>query len=440
MGHAWSFEGQTIIAIKGSAENVIEHCVLQPQDKKALLKEIDKLALQGLRVLAAAYKIVDQTPRTLTNLKDLQFVSLMGFHDPPKPEAKQAVLACYKAGIAVRMITGDHPQTALHIAEAVGIKHGNRVVNGFELEALSDQDLAKRIKDVYVFSRVIPEQKLRIVRALQASGEIVAMIGDGVNDAPSLKESDVGIAMGRQGTNVAREAADIILTDDKLVTIVNAIHDGRRIYDNIQKAVSYIFGIHIYIILTALIIPLLGLPSLLLPIHIILLELIIDPTCSLVFEGMPAEPDIMQRKPRDPAQPLISNTRFMRIILKSLSVFVLTAATYIISLKLGMTEEAARTLGFSVILWSNLFQVLSQVSRNKITLFALDFFKNKTFLGVYAAIFVLIISLIYLPGLNRLFGFASVPILLFALTILIGYMPTLGSDLYKKLPVRGVGR
>lgn len=312
MGHAWSLDGKALLAIKGSAEQVIEHCLLTEEMRRTLLENIEQLSARGLRVLAVAQKQLtdDRTPPSLVGIKNLEFVTLLAFHDPPKAGARQAVLACQRAGITVRMITGDHPQTALHIAEAVGLKHNNRVINGSEIELLPEDELIKRLKGVYVFSRIIPDQKLKIIHALQRMGEIVAMIGDGVNDAPSLKEADVGIAMGRQGTNVAREAADMVLMDDQLGTVVNAIHDGRRIYDNIQKAVSYVFGIHVYIILIALAIPLMNLPALLLPIHIVILELIIDPTCALVFEAMPAEPDTMRRKPRDPQRPLISANRF----------------------------------------------------------------------------------------------------------------------------------
>lgn len=434
MGIAWSGtdDGYTL-AIKGSAEDVVGRCPLSPDRKKNLLREIERLAQQGLRVLAVAQKHLPKTPHNLGSQDGYEFVGLLGFHDPPKPGAKQAVSACRRAGITVRMITGDHPQTALHIAEAIGLQHDGKVISGSEIQNLSDQDLVQRIKNAKVFARIIPEQKLRIVHALQSGGEIVGMIGDGVNDAPSLKEADVSIAMGKQGTNVAREAADMVLTDDELDTVVNAIHDGRRIYDNIQKAISYVFGIHIYIILTALIIPLLGLSPLLLPIHIILLELIIDPTCSLVFESMPAEPDVMKRPPREPERPIISAKQFVRIVAGGLAVFALTAGTYVAALRFGLTTDAARTLGFSVILWSNLFQVLGQISKEKLTIMVLGFFKNKVFLSVYLSVFTLVLALIYLPYLNTLFGFSSVPIILLALTVLIGFVPTLGNDIYKKI-------
>lgn len=435
VGHAWSLDGKTILAIKGGAEQIIDHCLLNEETRRTLSDNIEQLSSRGLRVLAVAKKqpIDGRPPSSLANIKDLEFVALLAFHDPPKDGAKQAILACQRAGITVRMITGDHPQTALHIAEAVGIKHSGRVINGPEIESLPEDELIRRIKGVYVFSRIIPDQKLKIVHALQRMGEIVAMIGDGVNDAPSLKEANVGIAMGLQGTNVAREAADMVLMDDQLGTVVNAIHDGRRIYDNIQKAVSYIFGIHVYVILIALAIPLMNLPALLLPIHIIILELIIDPTCALVFEAMPAEPETMRRKPLDPQKPLISANRFLRVFLRGLSVFILAAGAYLISLNLGYPAEVARTMGFSVILWSNLFQVIGSISKTKPTLFSLNFLKNKAFIGVYAVMLVAFVGLVYLPKINAHLGLTAIPIPYFLLAAFLGFLPALSGDIYKKI-------
>ena len=433
MGLAWRVGEKILLVVKGSAEQVLEHCALKPEERLAFIQEVDGLAMKGLRVLAVACRELEEKnlPDSLGDLKDLEFVTLLGYHDPPRPEAKRAVLACQRAGISVRMITGDHPQTALHIAQAVGIRHKDQIVTGAEIEALSEEQLMDRLKNAYIFARVIPNQKLKIVHALQRSGEIVAMIGDGVNDAPSLKEANVGIAMGRKGTNVAREASDMILMDDQLITVVNSIHDGRRIFDNIQKGVSYVFGIHVYIILTALTIPLMGLPALLLPIHIILLELVIDPTCSLVLEAMPAEPDTMQRKPRDPKRPIISGKGFLRILLKGISIYALTAGTYLIALHYGVSTEVARTLGFSVILWSNLFQVISLVSRTRPAFLTLDFLKNRTFLVVYAIVLVGYVGLLYLPQINKALGLASIPLSLFPLPLALGAIPALISDLYK---------
>ncbi|MFA5130398.1 MAG: cation-translocating P-type ATPase [Patescibacteria group bacterium] len=440
MGYAWKTDEGITVAIKGSAEQLIEHCELSEAVRKELLMRVDELSAQGLRVLAVVQKSLPdgRPPAKIENISDYAFVALLGFHDPPKAQAKQAILACLRAGITVRMITGDHPQTALHIAQAVGIKHKNRFITGQEIESLTEEALVERMKDVYVFARIIPEQKLKIVRALQRAGEVVAMIGDGVNDAPSLKEADVGIAMGLQGTNVAREASDMILMDDQLNTVVGAIHDGRRIFDNIQKSITYIFGIHVYIILIALLIPLMGLPALLLPIHIVLIELIIDPTCSLVFEAMPAESDIMKRKPRDPKQPLLSSKTFVRIFLNGLCIFFLTAFVYFISLRTGASTETARTLGFSIILWSNLFNVLSFVSRTKPIIFTLAFIKNKAFASIYAIMLVFFISLVYLPKINVRLGLTSIPIPWFLFTLFLGFLPAFVNDLYKKAKTREI--
>ncbi|MDD2786206.1 MAG: cation-translocating P-type ATPase [Patescibacteria group bacterium] len=434
IGYAWKNAGKTTLYAKGGAEQIIERSKLTAEEKKLLLKNVDKLSARGMRVLALAKKNVrGALPVTLSKADNFEFISLLAFRDPPKTEAKQAVLACERAGIAVRMITGDHPKTALHIATAVGINHKNKIMTGLEIDAMTDEELTSRIHGIKIFARVQPEQKLKIVRALQAAGEIVAMIGDGVNDAPSLKEADVGIAMGLGGTNVAREAADMILMDDQLNTVVSTIHDGRRIYDNIQKGISYIFGIHIYVILIALVVPLMGMPSLLLPIHIVLIELIIDPTCSLVFEAMPAEADIAKRKPLDPKRPIISIKRFLRILVQGISIFALTFATYYLALKYGASVETARTLGFSVILWSNLFNVITAASYRKPELLTGDILKNKTFLVVYTVMLVAFVGMIYLPHINFKLSLTSIPVSLFLMTVALGLIPAIGSDIYKKM-------
>ncbi|MFA6161546.1 MAG: cation-translocating P-type ATPase [Patescibacteria group bacterium] len=436
IGYAWKNAGKTTLYAKGGAEQIIERSKLTAEEKKLLLKNVDKLSARGMRVLALAKKNVrGALPATLSKADNFEFISLLAFRDPPKTEAKQAVLACERAGIAVRMITGDHPKTALHIATAVGINHKNKIMTGMEIDAMTDEELTSRIRGIKIFARVQPEQKLKIVRALQAAGEVVAMIGDGVNDAPSLKEADVGIAMGLGGTNVAREAADMILMDDQLNTVVSTIHDGRRIYDNIQKGISYIFGIHIYVILIALVVPLMGMPSLLLPIHIVLIELIIDPTCSLVFEAMPAEADIAKRKPLDPKRPIISIKRFLRILVQGISIFALTFATYYLALKYGASVETARTLGFSVILWSNLFNVITAASYRKPVLLSGDIFKNKTFLIVYTVMLIAFIGMIYLPRVNFKLSLTSVSASLFLMTVVLGLIPAIGSDIYKKMRV-----
>ncbi|MDF1497720.1 MAG: cation-translocating P-type ATPase [Patescibacteria group bacterium] len=435
MGHLWSSGEERDLVIKGSAEQVVARCSVSESKRKQLLEEIDTMAGKGLRVLAVASKKFTEKrePNTLSRVKNFNFVALLGFRDPPRADAKKAVSLAQQAGITVRMITGDHPQTAMHIAKAVGICCSKGVVTGKELSRISETDLTDKIHDMYVFARINPEQKLKIISALKRRGEVVAMMGDGVNDAPSLKNADIGVAMGKRGTNVARESADIILLDDRLLTVVQAVGDGRRIFDNIQKAIGYIFIVHVYIILTALLIPLSGLPILLTPIHIILLELVIDPTCALVFESIPAEADIMKRKPRNPKKAIISLRRLASVFAIGIMIFIITTAVYVSSLRYGMDTEQARTVGFSVIIWTNLLLVLTSVSHKHMFGHLFDFIKNKTFLSVYLAVIVGLIVLVYVPVINNRFGFHTIPLWLFFGTALLGLIPLAFGEILKQL-------
>ncbi len=435
MGQVWRSGNDECLTIKGSAENVIERCSLSKQQKDELLKQIDFMAGKGLRVLATAKKTVSDKNISagLNQTNDFDFVALLGFRDPPRIDAKKAISIARRAGIRVRMITGDHPQTALHIAKAVGIVTAYGVITGSELDDMNEADLLKSIEKIHVFARINPEQKLKIISALKSKGEVVAMMGDGVNDAPSLKDADIGIAMGERGTNVAREAADITLLDDRLITVVQAVGDGRRIFDNIQKAVSYIFIVHVYIILTALLIPLSGLPILLTPIHIVLLELIIDPTCSLVFEGIPAEKDIMKRKPRNPIKALITMRQLIRVCLTGALIFVLTFAVYKTALDQGCTPPQARTVAFGLIVWTNLLLVLTAGSKKRLFGQMGSFFKNKAFIFVYSSVIIGLLILIYVPVINNKFGFEAIPLWILFGVAAIGTLPLLFGELLKIL-------
>ncbi len=433
MGQVWKIQGENHLIVKGSAEDVLEKCSLTRQQKNQLIEMIDVMASKGLRILATAKKIIKDKnlPQNLDKIKDLEFVSLLGFRDPPRTDAKKAVALARQAGIRVRMITGDHPQTALHIAKAVGITTNQDVITGTKVDCMTESDLIKAMETVYVFARINPEQKLKIITALKNRGEVTAMIGDGVNDAPSLKNADIGIAMGEKGTNVAREVADIILLDDRLITIMQAVKDGRRIFDNIQKAISFIFVVHIYIILTALLIPLSGLPILLTPINIVLLELIIDPICSLVFEGIPAEKDIMRRKPRNQQKPLISLRQLTRVCLIGILIFTLIFVIYKIALNQGCSHPQARTVAFSLMAWINLLLALTVGSKKNLFEQIRNFFKNKIFLFVYSSVIIGLLLLIYFPFVNNKFGFEAIPLWVLLGVAIIGALPLLFGELLK---------
>ena len=362
MGHVWEHDNEIIIASKGSPEKIMTLCDLTPEQKAGISERLTSLSQAGLRVIGVAYAKAGnekEIPERLTDCR-LTFAGLVGLSDPPREGVKENIGICTKAGMRVVMITGDNGVTATAIAKAVGIPNCENVLTGDELNKLSDDDLKERVKTVNLFARVIPEHKMRIVKALQENGEIVAMTGDGVNDAPALKHANIGIAMGQRGSDVSREAADLILTNDNFLTIVETVHDGRRIYDNIKKASGYIFTIHIPIAFAALIAPLLGIAPadlLLLPVHVVLLELVIDPTCSIVLERQPAETDIMEKPPRRPNESILPTGFLLRHILQGIIVFAASFGIYFYYLKQTDNAVLARSVGLTVILLANLMLV-----------------------------------------------------------------------------------
>jgi ATPase, P-type (transporting), HAD superfamily, subfamily IC len=294
------------------------------------------MASKGLRILGVA-----KSSFSLSELPRIQhdfvftFLGLIGFADPVRPGIAEAVSECYAAGIRIIMITGDYPRTASNIADQIGILHTDNTVTGTDLTKCSDDDLKERLKTATVFARAVPEQKLRIVRALKANNEVVAMTGDGVNDAPALKSADIGIAMGGRGTDVAREASSLVLLDDNFTSIVSAVRLGRRIYDNLKKAMAYIFSIHIPIAGMSLIPVIFDMPLILMPMHIVFLELIIDPTCSIVFEAEKEEQDIMNRPPRSADERLFTPKTLFLSLMQGFVVLGVVMLVYLYSLMSG---------------------------------------------------------------------------------------------------------
>lgn len=363
MGHVWRRDNGLLIAAKGSPEKILSVCNISDNDRNIAEHKIAEMSGEGLRVIAVAFmKPLDDSeiPESLRQ-STLTLLGLVGLADPPREGIADDIAICNKAGIRVVMITGDNGVTASAIAKKIGIKGYDNIITGDMLGEMSDEELREKVKNVSIFSRVIPEHKMRIVRAFRDNGEIVAMTGDGVNDAPALKYADIGIAMGKRGSEVSREAADLILMDDNFTTIVDTVRDGRRIYDNIRKAVGYVFTIHLPIAFASLIAPLLGISPvavLLLPLHVVLLELIIDPTCSIVLERQPAETDIMDRPPRDPKDNIVNSKILIKSIAQGLVIFAASFGTYLYILG-GHAENAplARAMGLSIIMLSNLFLV-----------------------------------------------------------------------------------
>jgi P-type Ca2+ transporter type 2C len=363
MGHVWNHEQEIVIAAKGSPERIVTLCDLTPTELNQVETKLDEMSRQGLRVIGVAAMKTDRQSDIPASLLDctLTFCGLVGLSDPPRESVREDIRLCSQAGVRVVMITGDNGLTASSIARQIGMPNSSQVINGDELDQMNDEELRLRIQDNNIFARVVPEHKMRIVMAFKDNGEVVAMTGDGVNDAPALKYADIGIAMGKRGSEVSREAADLILMDDNFSTIVSTIQDGRRIYDNIRKSVGYVFTIHIPIAFASLAAPLLNIPPahlLLLPLHVVLLELIIDPTCSIVLERQPPEHNIMSRPPRDPSEKILSAGILFKSILQGIVIFAASFGLYLLFLGLYPDDPSlARTMGLVTIILSNLFLV-----------------------------------------------------------------------------------
>lgn len=363
MGHVWKSDENIIVTAKGSPERILTICSLTVNERKIAENKILEMSRQGLRVIAVGQmklNNINEIPETLKECS-LELCGLIGLADPPRESVKEDIKTCTKAGVRVVMITGDNGITASSIAKQINMPNSDKIITGEELNNMSDEQLKERVKEVSIFSRVVPEHKMRIVKAFKENGEIVAMTGDGVNDAPALKHADIGIAMGKRGSEVSREAADLILLDDNFSTIVETIKDGRRIYDNIRKAVGYVFTIHIPIAFGALLAPILGISPanlLLLPLHVVLLELVIDPTCSIVLERQPAEDDIMERAPRDPNEKILTTKTLFKSILQGLIIFGASFGTYYEFLNQNPgNAPLARAMGLTIILLANVLLV-----------------------------------------------------------------------------------
>jgi Ca2+-transporting ATPase len=333
------------VAAKGAPEAIAELCGLDDTGRRSLTAEADRLAAAGMRVLAVAEATtkspLPETPRGFS----FTLLGLAGLADPLRTSVPAAIRECQAAGIRVVMITGDYPITAQAIAREAGLG-GEDVLDGPSIERMSDAELAAAVARVSVFARIVPAQKLRIVSAFKADGAVVAMTGDGVNDAPSLKAADIGIAMGGRGTDVAREASSLVLLDDDFGSIVRTIRLGRRIYDNLRKAMAYIIAVHVPIAGLALLPLLTGLPLIFSPVHIAFLEMVIDPVCSMVFEAEAAEDDIMRRPPRAAISPLFSPALVAWSLLQGTIAFIPLAALYVLAIGRGLPVADARSLTF----------------------------------------------------------------------------------------------
>ena len=391
------------VSAKGAPESIFPLCRLSDEELTKHKNALNEMALQGYRVLAIAEAIA---PATLPEKQidfDFSFVGLLGLEDPVRPEVPQAIKECYDAGIKVIMITGDFPATAHSIATQIGLTSQGAIITGTELSRMSDRELKEKIENTTIFARIIPEQKLRIVEALKANGEIVAMTGDGVNDATALKAANIGVAMGNKGTDVAREASSLVLLDDNFASIVSAIRLGRRIFDNLQKAMSYIMAIHIPIIgLTLFPAFFTSLPILLMPLHIIFMELIIDPACTIAFESTKDEEGSMNRKPRRPGISFFGAKQVFYSVFCGLLLLSTVMVVYFLSIREGHTEGEVRAIAFSSLIIGNIFLIVTDLSKTKNFLSVLRE-KNYSAIIILLAALMLLLLIINIPWLQSLF-------------------------------------
>lgn len=408
LSHVWQSkaDGKFIVASKGAPEVIADLCDIEDGERDAILKVVKEMSDNGLRVLGVAQ--ADFSGDTLPNSQHdfkFKFVGLLGFIDQIRPSVIGAISEAHSAGVRVIMITGDYPGTAQFIAKKIGIKNPDNFLTGEDLEKLSEPELEEKIKVTNIFARVYPEQKLLIVNALKANKEIVAMTGDGVNDAPALKAAHIGVAMGERGTDVAREASSLILLDDDFSSIVVAVRLGRRIYNNLKQSMGYLLAVHVPIAGMSVLPIFFGMPIVLFPAHIAFLELIIDPACSLVFESKKEEENIMTRPPRNIKEPMFTRrTVFLNLAQGFTSLFGLLFL-YVFAMRTGHSEAEVRSYVFISLVISNLMLIVINLSWEK-TIAKIFAQADKTLIIIFAGTLSCLAAVVYIPKLANLFHMA----------------------------------
>jgi len=423
--------GESLVITKGAFDVLLPKCQLPTSDRNALCAKHDSMAKDALRVLAIAYKVIpEETAFTTEHLEhNLTMLGLFGLIDPPRQEAKEAVALCKTAGITPVMITGDHKNTACAIAEQLGIlSPGTTALTGAEIDAMREEEFRRTIKQHTVFARVTPEHKVRIVKALQSHGEIVAMTGDGVNDAPALKAADIGCAMGKSGTDVAKNAADMILMDDNFATIVSAVEEGRGIYDNIKKAIRFLLSCNIGEIITIFFAILFGMPSPLAAVQLLWVNLITDSLPALALGMEPPEKDIMKRPPVSPKADLLDKELISNILVEGMLIGALSLLAYI----LGTHYVGnASTMAFAVLSFSQLFHAFNMRSHH--SLFQIGFFSNPQMVGAFLLCTFLQLLVITTPWLQTLFLVNPLTFIQWLIVIIFSVTPIIFVELQKKV-------
>jgi Ca2+-transporting ATPase len=394
-----------VIAAKGAPEAIVDLCHMSLKRRAVVAAQVATLARQGLRVLGVARARFGAAP--LPDIQhdfDFEFLGLLGLEDPVRPDVPQAIAECRAAGIRVVMITGDHSATALAIARAAGLADDGAVITGQAMSEMDDADLRERLADTHVFSRIPPDQKLRIVQAFRARGDVVAMTGDGVNDAPALKAADIGVAMGARGTDVAREAAALVLLTDDFASLVTAVRYGRRVFANLRKAIVFVVAVHLPIVGLSVLPVLLGWPMLLMPVHILFLQLIIDPACSIVFEAEPIEAGAMTAPPRRLDTRLFDMTVLVRGLCQGAGLLATLLLTFALARHEGESDDAARALTFSVMVLSNLGLIFANRRWDHVSMQG-RIPSNSAFQWIAAAATVLLVCILGIPTVGTLFSF-----------------------------------
>jgi Ca2+-transporting ATPase len=434
LSHVWKSRDRDeyMVASKGAPEAIADLCHLNSEQMSSLNQQINLLATQGLRVLGVARAIYSgpEWPEIQHDF-DFEFIGLIGLADPVRPTVTAALKECETAGIRVVMITGDYPETAAAIAQQIGLNIGQGgVISCTELNMMDDKTLSESVRHSNIFARMVPQQKLRLVNALKANGEVVAMTGDGVNDAPALKAAHIGIAMGGRGTDVAREASALVLLNDDFASIVLAIRLGRNIFNNMRKAMAYIFAVHIPIIGLSLIPLILGWPAMLLPIHIVFMEMIINPACSIAFEAEPAEKDIMQRPPRKSKEALFGKYILLISLTQGLILLIATLVILAYAMMTGASPETTRALTFTTVVIGNLGLILVNRSWEHNISTTLKT-KNQSLWWVLGGALSFLILALTLPLMRDIFHFSAISVYQFTLCTLAAFSSAIWFEGYK---------
>ncbi|HSW57297.1 MAG TPA: cation-translocating P-type ATPase [Dehalococcoidales bacterium] len=440
LSHIWKSPSRSeyVIASKGAPEAIADLCHFNRPQMDELAANVLVLANQGLRVLGVAKATFKQAdlPESQHSF-DFKFIGLVGLADPVRAGVPAAIQECHAAGIRVCMITGDYPATAQAIGRQVGLTNTENFLTGPQIEKMNEVELQDALRTNNIFARVMPEHKLRIVNALQANGEITAMTGDGVNDAPALKSANIGIAMGGRGTDVAREAASLVLLDDDFSSIVKANRLGRRIFDNLRKAMAYIFAVHVPVVGMSFLPVVLQQPLLLFPVHIVFLELIIDPACTLVFEAERAEKNVMKRPPHDPRQSLFNRNTLGISLLQGLVVLLVTFAIYWYAMAVWrLPENELRALTYITLIFSNLFLIMSNRSWTQ-SIFTTIRNRNRALNWVVSFALVFMVLVLTVPDLRDLFKFSTLSMAEVALGLGGSALSVAWFEIYKVVKNRG---